>query len=322
MRKGKQNKAKLRELSAFDLKVLSFTIIVLTLTTIGLALYAFTLKIQKSRVDVIVKEIKPESSEKIVKAVRTATETIYITEETSSESPLFYQMPSETIDSTSASNVSTVSTPSTDLTTSVDIQDSKTSEKTELKSNLEKTAKTSDEKSSKDISNTQQLKADEPEKSESQENPYFKNVAKIDYDMLLARMAENLPKTVMYVYTVTLEEAISIAKTTEYYLINKVGTKYYVATLKPGLLGENSSKGFFTIQTDPTKDSKEVFKSIVNLRTFGISAFSIKDGNDYFLCMGVYPTEGSAKEFYYSQDWGELAKYSMTKGAKVIFVGQ
>ncbi len=316
MRKGKQNRTKIRELSTFDLKVLSFTIIVLTLTTIGLALYAFTLKIQKSRADVIVKEIKPHSTETVVKTLRTATETVYITEETSSESPVAYQIPSEPMYSTSAL------TGSTNSTTLSDTQTLKTSEKTEINSDLEKTTKTSDEKSLPDTSNAQQLKKNELEKNESQENPYFKNVAKIDYDLLLVRMAENLQKTTLYLYTVTLEEAISIAKATEYYLINKVGGKYYIATLRTGFLGKSSTRGFFTVQTDPTKDSKEVFKSIINLRAFGISAFSFKNGNDYVLCMGVFPNESSAREFYYSQDWGELARYSIIKGAKVTFVGQ
>ncbi len=313
MRKGKQNKAKIREISTFDLKVLSFTIIVLTLTTIGLALYAFTLKIQKSRADVIVKEIKPQSTETVVKTVRTATETVYITEETSSESPVSFQSPQVQIEQTK--NVE-FSTPPTDT------QNTKVSERSEIKVNLEKTSKPSDEKNTSDISKTQETKPDTQKEPEKEENPYFKNVAKIDYDLLLARMAENLQKTTMYLYSVTLEEAISIAKTTEYYLINKLGSKYYVATLRSGFLGKSSSKGFFTVQTDPTKDSKKVFKSIVNLRAFGISAFSFKDGSDYVLCMGIFPNESSAREFYYSQDWGELSRYSITKGAKVTFVGQ
>ncbi|HOL03660.1 MAG TPA: hypothetical protein PK932_03530, partial [Fervidobacterium sp.] len=82
-----------------------------------------------------------------------------------------------------------------------------------------------------------------------------------------------------------------------------------------------SSNAFYTIKTNVITDSKEAFKSVVNLRTVGISAFSVTTKGGYSICMGIFTSENEARDFYYGQDWTELSKYATVKGAAVSRVG-
>jgi hypothetical protein len=154
------------------------------------------------------------------------------------------------------------------------------------------------------------------------ENKYLKDLTKFDYDLLVSRMAENLPEGTFYLYTVDGETALKIAKKTQNYVIDRgSGGKYYVVTTKNVMPDLKSSNAFYTIKTNVITDSKEAFKSVVNLRTVGISAFSVTTKGGYSICMGIFTSENEAKDFYYGQDWTELSKYATVRGAKVSRVG-
>ncbi|HON04704.1 MAG TPA: hypothetical protein PK065_07565, partial [Fervidobacterium sp.] len=151
---------------------------------------------------------------------------------------------------------------------------------------------------------------------------YLKDLTKFDYDLLVSRMAENLPEGTFYLYTVDGETALKIAKKTQNYVIDRgSGGKYYVVTTKNVMPDLKSSNAFYTIKTDVVTDSKEAFKSVVNLRTVGISAFSVTTKGGYSIYMGIFTSENEARNFYYGQDWTELSKYATVRGAKVSRVG-
>ncbi|MFN6991300.1 MAG: toxin-antitoxin system YwqK family antitoxin, partial [Fervidobacterium sp.] len=163
-------------------------------------------------------------------------------------------------------------------------------------------------------------------KKESEENKYLKDLTKFDYNLLVARMTENLPQSILnsaYVYIVDGVNALKIAKSTQNYVIDQIGNgKYCVLTPSNVAPDLNPLTYAYTIMTESLKNTKEVFKSVVNFRALGISSFSITHPNGYVICFGLYTSEGSAKSFYYAQDWIELSKYGYVKGAKVIKIGR
>ncbi|HUM42362.1 MAG TPA: hypothetical protein PKI14_05370 [Fervidobacterium sp.] len=286
---------KWKEITDFDLKVLSTVIIVLSLLTISLFVYAFYLKMQKSHVEVVIHEISPNAQPPIERTISTATQTVIIVE---SATELANEVPEPTItDATSTDNITREASPGEAIviTTPDQIQ----------------------QKPGEILTTPQTDQAPQIE-----ENKYLKDLTKFDYDLLVSRMAENLPEGPMYVYNVDGETALKIAKKTQNYVIDRgTSSRYYVVTTKNVMPELGSSNSFYTIKTDIIKDSKEVFKSVVNLRTVGISAFSITTSGGYIICMGIFASENEARNFYYAQDWTELSKYATVKGAVVSKIG-
>jgi hypothetical protein len=316
---------KWKEITDFDLKVLSVVIIILSLATISLALYAFYLKMQKSKVEVVIKDLGANTNPPVEKTLTTATQTIIIVEP-APESTLSQLTPTVPV----ATDTTTNTTNATKLEQSLQVPTQKGEQTDNLipliqatKTTSVEIAKTSESKTVQEgtstISETQQSK------SEQGENKFLKDITKFDYNLLVSRMAENLPGSILtnaYVYVVDGEIALKIAKLTQNYILDRVGGGKYIIVTPTNIMPElNPSKGFWTIKTDPTPSSKEAFKSVVNLRTLGISAFSISTNAGYVICLGIFTNENQAKSFYYSQDWAELSKYGHTTGAKVSRIG-
>ena len=288
---------KWKEITDFDLKVLSTVIIVLSLITISLFLYAFYLKMQKSQVDVVIREVNPNTQPPVETTINTATQTLVIVE--------------------SATEVATdITEPTITVSTDVSSMTNITGQASTVQLGQPIVVVTPEPTESAASANeaTQSTQVDE--------NKYLKDLTKFDYDLLVSRMAENLPEGTFYLYTVDGETALKIAKKTQNYVIDRgSGGKYYVVTTKNVMPDLKSSNGFYTIKTDVVTDSKEAFKSVVNLRTVGISAFSVTTKGGYSICMGIFTSENEARDFYYGQDWTELSKYATVKGAKVSRVG-
>jgi len=286
---------KWKEITDFDLKVLSVVIIVLSLATISLALYAFYLKMQKSKVEVVIKDLGANANPPVEKTLKTATQTIIIIEP-APESTLSQLTPSVSF-----------ATDTTTTTTKSEQALQIPAQKSEQTENL--------------IPLTQATKVTSIE----DENKFLKDITKFDYNLLVSRMAENLPESILtdaYVYIVDGETALKIAKLTQNYILDRVSESKYIIVTPTNVMPElNPSKGFWTIKTDPISSSKEAFKSVVNLRTLGISAFSISTNAGYVICLGIFTNENQAKSFYYSQDWAELSKYGHIAGAKVSRIG-
>jgi len=288
---------KWKEITDFDLKVLSTVIIVLSLVTISLFLYAFYLKMQKSQVDVVIREVNPNTQPPVETTINTATQTLVIVE--------------------SATEVATdITEPTITVSTDVSSMTNITGQASTVQLGQPIVVVTPEPTESAASANeaTQSTQVDE--------NKYLKDLTKFDYDLLVSRMAENLPEGTFYLYTVDGETALKIAKRTQNYVIDRgSGGKYYVVTTKNVMPDLKSSNGFYTIKTDVITDSKEAFKSVVNLRTVGISAFSVTTKGGYSICMGIFTSENEARDFYYGQDWTELSKYATVKGAAVSRVG-
>jgi len=316
---------KWKEITDFDLKVLSVVIIILSLATISLALYAFYLKMQKSKVEVVIKDLGANTNPPVEKTLTTATQTIIIVEP-APESTLSQLTPTVPV----ATDTTTNTTNATKLEQSLQVPTQKGEQTDNLipliqatKTTSVEIAKTSESKTVQEgtstISETQQSK------SEQGENKFLKDITKFDYNLLVSRMAENLPGSILtnaYVYVVDGETALKIAKLTQNYILDRVSGGKYIIVTPTNIMPElNPSKGFWTIKTDPTPSSKEAFKSVVNLRTLGISAFSISTNAGYVICLGIFTNENQAKSFYYSQDWAELSKYGHITGAKVSRIG-
>jgi len=288
---------KWKEITDFDLKVLSTVIIVLSLITISLFLYAFYLKMQKSQVDVVIREVNPNTQPPVETTINTATQTLVIVE--------------------SATEVATdITEPTITVSTDVSSMTNITGQASTVQLGQPIVVVTPEPTESAASANeaTQSTQVDE--------NKYLKDLTKFDYDLLVSRMAENLPEGTFYLYTVDGETALKIAKRTQNYVIDRgSGGKYYVVTTKNVMPDLKSSNAFYTIKTNVITDSKEAFKSVVNLRTVGISAFSVTTKGGYSICMGIFTSENEAKDFYYGQDWTELSKYATVKGAAVSRVG-
>jgi len=288
---------KWKEITDFDLKVLSTVIIVLSLITISLFLYAFYLKMQKSQVDVVIREVNPNTQPPVETTINTATQTLVIVE--------------------SATEVATdITEPTITVSTDVSSMTNITGQASTVQLGQPIVVVTSEPTESAASANeaTQSTQVDE--------NKYLKDLTKFDYDLLVSRMAENLPEGTFYLYTVDGETALKIAKRTQNYVIDRgSGGKYYVVTTKNVMPDLKSSNAFYTIKTNVITDSKEAFKSVVNLRTVGISAFSVTTKGGYSICMGIFTSENEARDFYYGQDWTELSKYATVKGAAVSRVG-
>lgn len=312
---------KWKEITDFDLKILSVVIIALSLISVSLLLYAVYLKFQKSQVDVVIKESFLAQHSPVEEVVRTATETVYYTKSPSTggveETPTIYS--SDDILETNDSTVTIVP---------VEQGTQKLLRPLELgtATDAERTANHKEQKEQvKERQTTEQPQTEgtnvkeEPEFVE--ENKYLKGLTKFDYNLLLSRMAENLPNSKLYLYIVDGETALKLAKMTQNYIIDHVDGRYHLASTKNLAPNLNPSTGIYTVKTKPVKDPKEVFKSVVNLRTFGISAFSVTVSDGYVLCMGVFRTEAQARRFYYSQDWSELSKYANVSGASVSRIG-
>ncbi|WP_448375177.1 hypothetical protein [Fervidobacterium sp.] len=292
---------KWREITDFDLKILSVVIITLSLITLTLVLYTFYLKMQKSRVEVVIRDIDTGTVPPTEKTIQTATQTVIILESAKEPTPtVVVPEELETKDLKSAENVS---------------------DNVELTPLLQAT-KTQTE--TKEATSTITVKTEES-KPQIEENKYLKDLTKFDYNLLVSRMAENLPESALsslYVYVVDGETALKVAKLTQNYIIDRAGGgKYYVITLANVIPELNPSKGLYTVKTDPISSSKETFKSVVNLRTVGISAFSISTKSGHVICMGIFTNENQARNFYYSQDWTELTRYGHVRGAKVAKIG-
>ncbi|HQO05186.1 MAG TPA: hypothetical protein PKW84_03565 [Fervidobacterium sp.] len=288
---------KWKEITDFDLKVLSTVIIVLSLITISLFLYAFYLKMQKSQVDVVIREVNPNTQPPVETTINTATQTLVIVE--------------------SATEVATdITEPTITVSTDVSSMTNITGQASTVQLGQPIVVVTPEPTESAASANeaTQSTQVDE--------NKYLKDLTKFDYDLLVSRMAENLPEGTFYLYTVDGETALKIAKRTQNYVIDRgSGGKYYVVTTKNVMPDLKSSNAFYTIKTNVITDSKEAFKSVVNLRTVGISAFSVTTKGGYSICMGIFTSENEARDFYYGQDWTELSKYATVKGAAVSRVG-
>ncbi len=288
---------KWKEITDFDLKVLSTVIIVLSLVTISLFLYAFYLKMQKSQVDVVIREVNPNTQPPVETTINTATQTLVIVE--------------------SATEVATdITEPTITVSTDVSSMTNITGQASTVQLGQPIVVVTPEPTESAASANeaTQSTQVDE--------NKYLKDLTKFDYDLLVSRMAENLPEGTFYLYTVDGETALKIAKRTQNYVIDRgSGGKYYVVTTKNVMPDLKSSNAFYTIKTNVITDSKEAFKSVVNLRTVGVSAFSVTTKGGYSICMGIFTSENEARDFYYGQDWTELSKYATVRGAKVSRVG-
>jgi hypothetical protein len=313
---------KWKEITDFDLKVLSVVIIVLSLATISLALYAFYLKMQKSKVEVVIKDLGANANPPVEKTLKTATQTIIIIEP-APESTLSQLTPS-----VSFATDTTTTTTKSEQALQIPAQKSEQTENLIPLTQATKTTSIEDAKTSESktvqqapltVSETQQPKP------EQDENKFLKDITKFDYNLLVSRMAENLPESILtdaYVYIVDGETALKIAKLTQNYILDRVSESKYIIVTPTNVMPElNPSKGFWTIKTDPISSSKEAFKSVVNLRTLGISAFSISTNAGYVICLGIFTNENQAKSFYYSQDWAELSKYGHIAGAKVSRIG-
>ncbi len=289
---------KWKEITDFDLKVLSTVIIVLSLITISLFLYAFYLKMQKSQVDAVIREVNPNTQPPVETTINTATQTLVIVE--------------------SATEVATDITEPTTVSTNVSSMTNITGQASTVQ--LGQPIVVVTEPTEQTGQTTQATQS--AQSTQVDENKYLKDLTKFDYDLLVSRMAENLPEGTFYLYTVDGETALKIAKRTQNYVIDRgSGGKYYVVTTKNVMPDLKTSNGFYTIKTNVITDSKETFKSVVNLRTVGISAFSVTTKGGYSICMGIFTSENEARNFYYGQDWTELSKYATIKGAAVSRVG-
>jgi hypothetical protein len=322
---------KWKEITDFDLKVLSVVIIILSLATISLALYAFYLKMQKSKVEVVIKDLGANTNPPVEKTLTTATQTIIIVEP-APESTLSQLTPTVSVatDTTTNTTSTTNATNATKLEQSLQVPTQKGEQTDNLipliqatKTTSVEIAKTSESKTVQEATST--ISETQQSKSEQGENKFLKDITKFDYNLLVSRMAENLPGSILtnaYVYVVDGETALKIAKLTQNYVLDRVGGGKYIIVTPTNVMPElNPSKGFWTIKTDPISSSKEAFKSVVNLRTLGISAFSISTNTGYVICLGIFTNDNQAKSFYYSQDWAELSKYGHITGAKVTRIG-
>lgn len=306
-----------REVTDFDLKILSWIIIFFSLATITLALYAFYLKIQKSQVEVVVKEITPENRPPVEKVINTATETTIILESAKDITNKFPN--SETTITVFESPTDSPDEPKENQQTS-EIKILVTKPNNEIGEDSKSTTSTTPATEVSMQTDNQQNQIAQPE-----ENKYLKDLTKFDYNLLVSRMAENLPSSAMsnvYVYSVDGENALKIAKSTQNYVIDQDNKSYVVLTLSNVMPELKPMQSAYTVITEPIKDSKEAFKSVVNFRALGISSFSISTANGYVICLGVFTREDKAKSFYYSQDWVELSKYGYVKGAKVTKIGK
>ncbi|MGQ9856375.1 MAG: hypothetical protein ACUVQF_06530 [Fervidobacterium sp.] len=310
---------KWKDITDFDLKVLSVVIIVLSLITIALVLYTFYLKMQKSKVEVIIKEVGTNTTPPTERTIKTATQTVIIVEPAKEATSL-----AVSIDTAARST----STQLNQQTAGQEIKKDENLQMIRLETESTETANVNaqqPQQQTQEQSTQPKAEAEKQEQQQSEVNTYLKDITKFDYNLLVSRMAENLPESALrtvYLYTVDGETALKIAKLTQNYVIDRSGSKYYVLTLNNVMPELNPSKSIYTITTDPISSSKDAFKSVVNLRTVGISAFSISTKSGYIICLGIFTSENQAKSFYYSQDWTELSRYGHVKGAKVSKIGQ
>mgnify|MGYP001627116973 CR=1 FL=1 len=312
---------KWKDITDFDLKVLSIVIITLSLITITLVLYTFYLKAQKSKVEVVIREVGTNTTPPTERTLKTATQTVIIVE------------PAKEATSLAVSIDTAATSTSTQMNQQTAEQEGKgkkdeNSQMIKLETESNETANVNvqqPQKQSQEQSTQAQAKGEKQEPQQPETNTYLKDITKFDYNLLVSRMAENFPESVLrtvYLYAVDGETALKIAKLTQNYVIDRSGSKYYVLTLNNVMPELNPSKSIYTITTDPISSSKDAFKSVVNLRTVGISAFSISAKSGYIICLGIFTSENQAKSFYYSQDWTELSRYGHVKGAKVSKIGQ
>lgn len=303
---------KWKEISDFDLKVLSVIIIFLSLSTVTLLIYAFYLKIQKSQVDVVIREIIPEQNVVVQKSTKSATETLIIMQQIEEKIPL------EDAEKESTSITQEVLNQTKPVLMEATSNFQENTNRTI--SSISAIQQEKIENSTNESTNTQ------IEEIKKEENKYLKDLTKFDYNLLVSRMAENLPSSVLnslYLYTVDGGNALKIAKSTQSYVIDKLdNSKYCLLTLNNIMPELNPARNVYTVMTDPVKESKEAFKSVVNFRTLGISSFSISTSSGYVICLGLFTSESKARNFYYSQDWVELTKYGRIKGAKVVKIGK
>lgn len=303
-----------RDVTDFDLKIVSVVIVALSLISTTLFLYAVYLRFQKSRVEVVVREVPTSQFPGEERVVRTATETIvYVTPPTLEE-------PTPTrVEGGTATNADATVGPREQFGRAIAVGATPTTPSLETRGPTPATDRSTP--------TTLVAPATSPESTQTtaeaeEVNRYLRDVDKFDFSFLLSRMSEVLPPAKLYLYTTDGETALAIAKRTENYVIDVVGRSYHVAVPRNVMPHLGPTVGIFTVRTEPTQNSKEVFKSIVNLRALGLSAFSVQSERGYSLCVGVFKTESQAKSFYYSQDWVELSKYANLVGAKVAKVGE
>ncbi|MGB9795715.1 hypothetical protein MNL76_03090 [Fervidobacterium riparium] len=310
---------KWKDITDFDLKVLSVVIITLSLITITLVLYTFYLKVQKSKVEVVIREVGTNTTPPTERVLKTATQTVIILEPAKEATSLAVPIDTATTGASTQVNQQTAG------------QEIKKDENSQMiKLETENTESTNvnvqqPQKQSQEQNTQAQAKDEKQEPQQPVTNTYLKDITKFDYNLLVSRMAENFPESALrtvYLYAVDGETALKIAKLTQNYVIDRSGSKYYVLTLNNVMPELNPSRSIYTITTDPISSSKDAFKSVVNLRTVGISAFSISAKSGYIICLGIFTSENQAKSFYYSQDWTELSRYGHVKGAKVSKIGQ
>lgn len=316
---------KWKEVTDFDLKVLSFIIIFFSIATILLTLYAFYLRFEKAKVDVIIRELTPEQSKVTQKITKTSTETTIVLQP-AEESTALISLPEKNTQSTQ--NIQNIQNIQNEKTIKDDIPSTPTSTSNVTLKKLAETkeADAEAEANIKEQQLTEQTKAALSTKDKVEENKYLKELTKFDYNLIVARMSENFNQSVLnslYLYSVDSTNALKIAKSTQHYVIDQAGNgKYNVLTISNVAPDLSPSTFAYTIMTDPIKDSKEAFKSVVNFRALGISSFSISTSNGYVICLGIFASETKGKNFYYAQDWAELSKYGFVKGAKVVKIGK
>jgi len=195
---------KWKEITDFDLKVLSTVIIVLSLITISLFLYAFYLKMKKSQVDVVIREVNPNTQPPVETTINTATQTLVIVE--------------------SATEVSAdIAEPTITVSTNVGSTTTLTGQASEIQLGqpivVVTPASTKSTVPTEQASQTNQA-TQATQSTQVDENKYLKDLTKFDYDLLVSRMAENLPEGTFYLYTVDGETALKIAKRTQNYVID------------------------------------------------------------------------------------------------------
>jgi len=242
---------KWKEITDFDLKVLSVVIIILSLATISLALYAFYLKMQKSKVEVVIKDLGANTNPPVEKTLTTATQTIIIVEP-APESTLSQLTPTVPVATDTTTNT-TSTTNATKLEQSLQVPTQKGEQTDNLipliqatKTTSVEIGKTSESKTLQEATST--ISETQQSKSEQGENKFLKDITKFDYNLLVSRMAENLPGSFLtnaYVYVVDGEIALKIAKLTQNYILDRVSGGKYIIVTPTNIMPElNPSKGF------------------------------------------------------------------------------
>jgi len=107
--------------------------------------------------------------------------------------------------------------------------------------------KTSESKTLQEATST--ISETQQSKSEQGENKFLKDITKFDYNLLVSRMAENLPGSFLtnaYVYVVDGEIALKIAKLTQNYILDRVSGGKYIIVTPTNIMPEHkpTTKGF------------------------------------------------------------------------------